>query len=456
MPEEFFVGRSAQSIRKYLLDNGYQIQYIVRSAVEVAFSESALYRDYLIVLKKGKVPNPLTVTILKKKLQEIRNDVGKLSLKVKEFASSGENRLSLDELESIKIHDADKLMKRHIGNLKPFVGFNTVETHLLALELLDDLKDKPTLEDLKNKHLAIIKVYNPGQYKTKGNETYARKLFASKYGTRSPNVVFLMDKVSDGSVRLNLRKTKLWETIPRDSTVPSLRTYSGVRHIDITGEEEIALVNSNSLSKEMLKLSGLIPLSKVSKAARDIRLAYNELADNILLVRKNQLSSPGLYWMAFYSDNRVLGTTSGLLNMHVTDGRVKKVLTLYLNSVIVLLQLIAFVAETRGAWVTLHGGQVWSHIHVPDIGNLEDEKIKEASQLFAEISKLNVKPLFERIKEHDEIQKSIDMVALDLVGLGDWKNRLDELYDAVANELMTMHKILETSRRKTKKIKKKI
>jgi hypothetical protein len=27
-------------------------------------------------------------------------------------------------------------------------------------------------------------------------------------------------------------------------------------------------------------------------------------------------------------------------------------------------------------------------------------------------------------------------------------NKLDELYDAVANELITMHKILETSRKK--------
>jgi len=227
-----------------------------------------------------------------------------------------------------------------------------------------------------------------------------------------------------------------------------LRTYSGVRHIDITADEEVAIVDSKILPKEMLKISGLIPSSKVSKAARDIRLAHNELADNVLLVRKNQLSSPGLYWVAFYSDNKVLGTTSGLLNMHIADNRVKKVLTIYLNSIIVLLQLIAFVAETRGAWVTLHGGQVWSHIHVPDIENLGNQKIKEASQLFTNISKLNVKPLFERIKEHDEIQKSIDMIALDLIGLGDWKNRLDELYDAVANELMTMHKILETSRRK--------
>ena len=61
--------------------------------------------------------------------------------------------------------------------------------------------------------------------------------------------------------------------------------------------------------------------------------------------------------------------------------------------------------------------------------------------------KSNVKPLYQRIKTRDRIQKSIDELALEMVGLSDWKNRLDELNDAVSDELETMQKILETSKR---------
>jgi len=35
-----------------------------------------------------------------------------------------------------------------------------------------------------------------------------------------------------------------------------------------------------------------------------------------------------------------------------------------------------------------------------------------------------------------------------MLGLNHWKPRLDEIYNAVAKELETMHKILETSRKK--------
>jgi len=53
------------------------------------------------------------------------------------------------------------------------------------------------------------------------------------------------------------------------------------------------------------------------------------------------------------------GTTSSWLNMDVTDIKKGKVLTLYLNSILTVIQLIAFLAETEGAYVTLHGKQVW-------------------------------------------------------------------------------------------------
>lgn len=402
----------------------------------------------MIVLKKGDREHPLVVSILKKKLAEISDEVESLALGLNDFAASKEQRLSVPELEAIKVEAADEFVRRHIENLKPLVGFNTVNANIMALELLDELKNKPTLGDLESEEVCTVKVYNPGQYKTKGVENYARKLFASKYGSRGSSVTFFLDKLSDERVRLVLKRAKISQTISIDDVVLSLRTYSGVNHLDVSEEEEIAVTNPEALSSTVLKLTGLLPLDKVLEAAMDIREAHNDLGGNFLLARKIRLTSPGLHWLAFHCDNKIIGTTSALLNMQVQNTEIGKILVLYLNSIVTILQLIAFMAEIEGAWVTLHGRQVWSHVHVPDIAKLENEKTKEAIRLFSEISKLKVKSVFERIKGRDEIQKSIDLVALDLVGLRDWKDRLDELYDAVANELSAMHKILETSRRK--------
>jgi len=446
MPEEFFVGRAAKCVREYLFNNGYSIQYLVRSAVEIAFSEGAKYRDYLIVLKKGPPRHPLIMNILKEPLTDMREDIDGLVNSIKDFGTSLDTQLVLDQLESLKIYNSNDFINTHIDNLKPLIGFNTIEAQKIALELLDVLNDKPTLKELEEKEVVRIRVYNPGQYRYKGQEKYARKLFVSKYGTRSPNAVFILENLNDTNVTFSVRNRQLRETVPRDSVVLSLRTYSEVKHLDITNEEEVAIVEPDVISNDTLELTGLIPLSNCRVASNDIREAYEDLAGNVLLLRRNQISSPGLFWLAYYSDRPVLGITSAFWNMQTQNSQYAKLLTIYFNSIISLIQLIAFVAETRGAWVTFHGKQVWAHIHVPDVLSLEEEVVTEALELFPRIHKVDTSPIFSRISEHNSIQRSVDEIALKMVGLPDWINRLDDIYDAVAEEIRFMHQILETSR----------
>jgi len=446
IPEEFFVGGSAKSVRKFLLDQGYVLEYLVRSAKEVAFSEAAHYRDYLIVLKKGGRRHPLVVCILNKRLKDIAKDIEFLALKLREFSKSSDRRMDLPGLEALKVETADELFERPIDNLKPLIGFNTTKAHIVALQLLDELKGKPTLKDLKKEGFCSIKVYNPGQYKKPKSEKYARKMFASRYSTRSPSVTFILDGINDQEARLSLRKAKLSDTLKLKDVVFSLRTYSGVNHFDITGEEEVAIVNPKALSDTVLKLTGLIPIEKSMEAANDIKSAYDDLGGNFLLVRKIRFTSPALHLFALYSDNKILGTTSSWLNMDVTDIKKGKVLTLYLNSILTVIQLIAFLAETEGAYVTLHGKQVWSHIHVPNIQALGKETIQNALDLFDRISKTKTKSVFERIKTHDDLQMRIDKISLEMVGLSHWKNNLSELYDAVAAELESM-KMIESPKK---------
>jgi 16S rRNA G966 N2-methylase RsmD len=452
IPEEFFVGKSAQSIREYLLEKGYAIKYILRSAAEVAFSESAHYRDYLIVLRKSSENEVLVLSVLKKKLEDLREKVDKIALQIMEFELSSDKRLNLEEIASLKIANADDFVRRHIGNLKPLVGFNTLKAYAIALELLDELKDDSTIGDLVNKKKITVKVYNPGQFTTKGVEQFARKLFVSRYGARSPNTIFFVEDIDDKNASITVKKAKASFKIPIGATVSSLRTYSKVRHMDITDEEEIAIIDAELIPRETLKLASLLPLNDAIKAANDISSAHAHLSGNILLVRKVRLTSPDFFWSVFSSNRKMLGTTSALLNMNITDRRITIPMILYLNSTITFLQLISFMAETEGAWVTFHGKQVWNHIHVPTFEKLH-KTVKKAQKVFKNVRKLDVKPLFVRIKEHDSVQRAIDELALEMLGLENWKPRLDEIYDAIAKELETMHKILETSRNPSKKSK---
>jgi predicted RNA methylase len=466
-PEEFFAGASAESVRRFLLlgevydskCNAYVKKYnrvytprvMVRSSVEIAFSERALYRDYLAVFEKHPKNEsdvkPLTFIVLNKRLDDITN-IELLTGKIREFIELDGDFVATDEFTARKIRNINTIITKHIGNLKPLIGLNSIEAQKLILELLEVLSRHPTLKDYEDKGFIRIRDYNPGQYITRGVEDYARRLFISRYGGRG-KISFIYDGETTNTVWLTIKGDKKKFGVSRSSCVYSLRTPAGVRHLDITGEEEYAIINSHAIPGNLLKIAGLVSRSKLEKASNDVKKAYKDLAGNILLVRRAQLTSPNIYWLSFFSTNKIIGPSAPMICVATESLELDKsrILTLYLNSSITLIQLLAYAIETRGAWVALQGDQVWSHIHVPDMLDFSSRLVQSALNNFNEISKENVPPLYQRIREKHKFQRLIDQISLTMLGLSDWIGRLDEIYDVILKELDVMQRILEESQK---------
>jgi len=186
------------------------------------------------------------------------------------------------------------------------------------------------------------------------------------------------------------------------------------------------------------------------KAANDIKSAYENLAGRMLLTRKVRLTSPNLYWLAYCAKDPVLGTTSAFLNLRILNLSLAKEMAIYLNSSFSLLQLLGFAAETEGAWITLHGDQVWKHVHVPEFNSISGDVHKRALRIFDKIAKQDIGSLFNRLKNKDQLQREIDLISLEMLGLGDWKDRLDDLYPVIVGELEAMLEILKRSEKLSK------
>ena len=99
----------------------------------------------------------------------------------------------------------------------------------------------------------------------------------------------------------------------------------------------------------------------------------------------------------------------------------------------------------------MHGDQVWKHIHAPIFSNISKHVRNRARDIFDKIAKMEVKNLFERLKDRDPYQREIDEVSLEMLGLDGWKNRLDEFYSAITSEFEAMLEILERSRKLSKR-----
>jgi len=436
-PEGFF-NWAGESVRRYLLDKGYSIEYVVKSAVEF-FSEQAAFRDYLVVMSKGVSTDPVVI-VLKKRLDEL--DVESLAERIVEFKQSPS--IKVETAEFLGIKRPKSMVLDYIRNLKPLVGLNTLEGFELFSELMDEISRLPRLGELG---LDIFQ-YNPGFYR--GNRSvaeYARKLFASRYGARAPSLVFELEVINKDIFFIE-RRNRLKFRVDREQVVPSLRSYAGVNHMDITGEEEFALIDPAAIPPEIRKLTGLIDDKLLRRATQDIVEAYEDHAGHILLGRRVFLTTTP--YLAYYSNNRLTGTAV-LLNVR-TDMPLERVraLTLYLNSSLTLIQLLALLSETRGAWVDIHEQPMWALVRVPDVRQLDSALLRKAERVFHQIGKQDAMPMFERLRRSDPIQTMIDEVALEMADLKHWKSKITELHQILASEVQVLAEITaRTSRGST-------
>ena len=471
-PEEFFAGSSAESVRRYLLlgevaggerrvqsmGRVYVPEYIVKSVRQVAFSEGALYRDYLVVLRKATsaeaVPSTVIV-LLKRRLDELKGKEHEIVKAIKGFASSEGKVLRGEDFDAVKLANPFELIKTRVENLKPLVAFYSVEAYELFEKMTKELSGLPTLGDLERKGLLQVRNYNPGQFTARGRhvEDYATRLFIRRYGSRG-KVLFNLEKVEGETLLLKAVRGNITLRVGLGDVVPSLRSIAGVRYIDLTGREEYALVNPGSVGAELLRSLGLVDSAKLREAAKDIRDAYERYAGEVLLARRFQITSPDVFFIAVYSSNRMIApATMNILRAEDLDGRLVKALALYLNSTLTVFQLLSMFVETRGAWIRFDK-DVWAGVYVPDPESLESnaEALGEALKTFDYVARASegVQSLYRRVSLGCELQKRIDRVALRLLGLKWGDEMLEALYSAVRSELDSLQRILEESQRERK------
>jgi hypothetical protein len=463
-PEEFFVGGSAESVRRYLFkgeiskddrwvkvaNRTYIPQIIIKSAVNVAFSEQARYRDYLVVFRKvpeeeSKANDKCVVVTLKKALEELKGKERDIAMRIRNLLLSEHSTSTSNEFfDAIVLSNISSLVEKYIDNLKPLVFFNSIKT----LEFFHKIASIPGLRRLDE--IADLRDYTC-QYTGTGFEEYARRLFISRYETRAPTISFRFESEDANSIRVRIRRHGIFSSIPKSACVYALRTCANVKHMDVSGEEEYAIVNPQVVNKKYLALAGLIDRRLLRRAANDIRSAYDGIAGHILLARRLGLTSFNVYWLAFYSNNRIIGPSSPMICLKLKKENLDhyKLLTLYLNSSIVFLQLLAYLAMAVGAWVTIHSKQAWSNVRVPDLESLPESMLKEALQVFNEIAKneAQLQPLYSRYIYKSSLQKKIDRVALKMLGLEWTEQQLETLYDAIKFELDVMQAILEKSQK---------
>ncbi len=145
LPRDFLSGGPSQDVRDWLWRQGrYCLRYLVKTTKEVAFSEAARFRDFLVVLEKRNAEDvqhlpPCAVVYLKRRLNEMKlEEAAAIAQRVKAL-SHGQR---LDDNNCAVVWVPQEAVRSSDVAFQFYVAFSNPETAETLLAFLNALKAK--------------------------------------------------------------------------------------------------------------------------------------------------------------------------------------------------------------------------------------------------------------------------------------------------------------------------
>jgi len=420
--------RSAEGLRK-LWSEKYHVEYIITTWHRLAFSESVVFREILLVAKKTKPSKgAITRVCVLKRLPDKMSKVREIADKIKNLKNDYED----DEI-AVKIHPYSKLTA-DTTDWHKFISLSDLK----LIELLNDLLSSERLVPLS--YITEAERSDLEHFKFRNFHGFILK--DAKRLERKTDHWFLEKEKADSIV---VRHRKLIHTleVPLNCLAKALRRFSYVDTIDVT-ENSDYLIQSwfdklpemaryALTSKELGALNAEVINSWKNKFER--KKAY------LLLARRLYLSSPGTCLIAFYSDNPTVGID--LWSLKSLNKEDAKILALWLNSSINILQLLYMGVACEGPWMKLHD-YMFDRLLVPNPKALTTEEKSELLEIFKSLKKFSFKSITKQLKNGDENRKIIDKIWLTILGYKGEKERLlTELYNSISNEIKIINELMQ-------------
>ncbi len=267
LPRDVIRGDWSTAVRKWLFETaGYSLLYVVKSMREVAFSENAAFRDYLLVFKKGRA-DACAVVYLKRSLSNM--DTSSASKIGAQIANVPEN-FSVDTEDYAVDWLQQELVLKNSADLWPLVAFvnpsNAKSLNALYSRVLQSHPDLCKLADvtemMEKKLRRGIEPKPTGMYE----KTFIVRAITDKRIARSR---LALANESSKSISAILDVSGKTLRLARSNVVKGLKTHSYLPRINVTADCDYLIVNASPRYKEIEKAIGGEPVdfSYIQRAA---------------------------------------------------------------------------------------------------------------------------------------------------------------------------------------------
>ena len=430
LPRLFLAGSYSREVREWLFKNGdYTLRYIVRTCREIAFSEAAAFRDFLIVMDKGKSQHQCGIVYLKASLHELTLDeareIGERVKKVKEGRAYSDPEVEVSWV-------TQKIVQENWANLGFLVGYENAEDARVLSKFYEKIlvqaeKSKALIKLADVPHLTVkrgLEPRPPGMY----DATFiVRQLDERRIG----HSLLILEKEGPEGRVVSLKGSKRKIKVPPDVVLRAIKTASYIPSwkVDKVADRLITRRFDGYKSNIETILGIRVDFSYVDTFSRD-RLAH------LLVTKRVDLAAPGTSALAFYSDEQMI--SANVMYSVITSPQYAKGLCLWLNSVIGVLQFLLMRMETHGAFCDLLQESLvdfWT----PSPEFIQANK-KVFDDLMVKYGEKKMPSLMTQFSNPPKARVALDTAILKLCGWteNEIATRLPKIYSALSLELRLM------------------
>jgi hypothetical protein len=229
---------------------------------------------------------------------------------------------------------------------------------------------------------------------------------------------------------------------PHGCLARALRRLSYVDNIDVSESSDYLILAWFDKIKEMarylLSSKELNTLDK--KIVESWKRKFERRKAHLLLARRLYLSSPGTCAVAFYSKEPIIGINLwSLLDLEDEDA---KILALWLNSSLNILQLLYTGVACEGPWMTLHNYML-NGLFVLNPKKLTKKERRKLLKIFEEIKNVSLPNITEQLSKKNNVRKTMDKALFEILGYESITEKfLENFYSSTQNEIEIINRLV--------------
>jgi len=423
-------GKATEKIRKYFLEN-YHIKYIVKTTKDLGFSESAQFRDILLIAEKRKPrdEDQTTIVFLKKSIREIDFN------KVKEIVGSILlNIYSTEDYEMQKIPTSQLLTNKN--NFMKFLRGTSVKRNEVILKFLEKIESKSKSKMINLSSEEMLEGFHASPAGLSQLVFIVNPIDESR---SERNVLLTLKKIEDSYIIVEQPELNKEFEIKKDKIVPAIKTLTGIKTMNVTYSHDFLITDNFNNFQELIHLSKW----KGKFDWKEVKKRMNGRATHVAISHRINIFSKNTHFVSCFSEIPFY-TTHAFTIFPNKSKEESKLLCLFFNSVVGFSQILNLMKETTGQYIEFMESDL-KEIKVLNFEVLSQSEKSIIEEVWNKVSSIEFPSILDQFEKRFWARVELDRTILKVLGfsneeIDEW---LPEIYDAIVEELKA---ISETGR----------